>query len=221
LLTPPEPVRAADAGADSLGRNLGCFGRDCTQRYEVYLLCCNQPVYAPGVEGFGTMRNIICDDFLRDKATPETRQGICRQIKSKALTCPVAEQSCYSPKKASDCPDNMTFPAQGYAQDVVHPSQWVYKAPSTASERVPNGGAWGSLIGLYEARQVNGEAWYRIKYSCRQRPALQAVTGAPDYDATCEGWVPGKSVSCTRPSAVPPGTAERVPIPSDIFGGRT
>lgn len=76
-----------------------CAGMGCDGPIrEVYLICCNEPVYNAGEEGVGTDHSKDCRDYVRNRASAETRRSICNQVNSKGIACPaaVAAIACFS-----------------------------------------------------------------------------------------------------------------------------
>ena len=159
------------------GVHARCLNPQCTPVYDAHIICCNELVYTPGVEGFGADRSVDCDDYLRNRATPEEAQALCQQIRHSNLVCPAAQQSCYDPKKAgNNCPQDMDPRKPGrpnlYAQYTGGRYHMpLFSGPSetgtseTMSTAAGEGGPqlpWGTILPYDEVRQVNGETWYHV-----------------------------------------------------------
>jgi len=154
-----------------------CLNAQCTPVYNAHIICCNRLVYTPGVEGFGADRSVDCDDYLRNRATPEESQALCQQIRHSGLVCPAAQQSCYNPKKAgNNCPPDLDPRSPDRPNLYVQYTGGRYNMPlfdgpsetgtSETMSTPPGGGGpqlpWGTRLDYDEVRQVNGETWYHV-----------------------------------------------------------
>ena len=193
-----------------------CLNPQCTPVYDAHIICCNELVYTPGVEGFGADRTVDCDDYIRNRATPEARRSICIQLRdSLAPSCPAAAQACPgNTPTGNDCPENMPVPQRDrlYAYNRGGTSRLpLYDAPG--GKRTAFGPSWGTQLRYTQMTTVNGETWYYIDnpgghrewetegsdmqgYSTKKRH-VEDVTGF-------KGWVRAKDVSCSRPGDPPP-----------------
>lgn len=168
-----------------------CVGMGCDGPIrEVYLICCNEPVYNAGEEGVGTDHSKDCRDYVRNRASAETRRSMCNQINSRGQVCPDAAGACNSPN-GKYCGDNM--PDKGFVYGTA-PGGRVHSEPSSNSPTSANVPVGIRLLYAKSTKTPDGQTWYYVR-----------LPGAS------EGWVPGSNVACTRPT--PPPT----PRPSKFF----
>lgn len=164
------PARVS-AASDCIGWGCGGPVRDA------YIICCNQLVYEPGKEGTGADRTVRCSDYLRNRASAETRRSICNRLRAEGKLCPAASSACNSPNGrhcGGSVPESGTIYSSGGG---------LHSEPSSNSPAVGKTTS-GSRLRYTKTTRVGGQTWYYI-----DQPG-----------SANDGWAPGSGVSCTRPS---------------------
>lgn len=162
-----------------------CVGLGCTPRYEASIICCNQLVYTPGVEGVGANRSVACDDYIRNRTTPDERMSICIQIRFNGGICPLAVAPCGGAGNTGfGCGEEP--PKKGLIYGVSGPATTIYAGPSLETEVVGTILTGQRIRYTDTVQEIDGQTWYYVHLP--GRPA---------------GWIPGSKVACLRPAKPP------------------